>query len=87
MSTLVVMFTSIDLQKRIACCSLIHGYMVNLVVLNLITPCILACRNPRFWVNNTDLSGGLFKLANDFRVLDHRKSSTFYVSRGYFLFI
>jgi hypothetical protein len=39
---------------------------------------------PRFWVNNTDLSGGLFKLANDFRVLDHRKSSTFYVSRGYF---
>lgn len=39
---------------------------------------------PRFWVNNTNLSGGLFKLASGFRVLDHRKSSTFHVSRGYF---
>jgi hypothetical protein len=39
---------------------------------------------PRFWINNTELSGGLFKLANDFRVLDHRKSSTFHVNRGYF---
>ena len=39
---------------------------------------------PRFWVNNANLSGGLFKLANDFRVLDHRKSSAFHVNRGYF---
>lgn len=39
---------------------------------------------PRFWINNANLSGGLFKLANDFRVLDHRKSSAFHVNRGYF---
>jgi hypothetical protein len=39
---------------------------------------------PRFWVNNTVLSGGLFKLASKFRVLDHRVSSGFHVSRGYF---
>ena len=39
---------------------------------------------PRFWINNTDLSGGLFKLASQFRVLDHRKSSVFHISRGYF---
>jgi hypothetical protein len=39
---------------------------------------------PRFWINNTNLSGGLFKLASQFRVLDHRKSSTFHINRGYF---
>lgn len=38
----------------------------------------------RHWVNNTNLSGGLYKLANDFRVLDYRKSSVFHVNRGYF---
>lgn len=39
---------------------------------------------PRFWVNNTNLSGGLFKLASQFRSLDHRVSSAFHISRGYF---
>ena len=39
---------------------------------------------PRFWINNTDLSGGLFKLASQFRSLDYRKSATFHISRGYF---
>lgn len=39
---------------------------------------------PRFWINNTDLSGGLFKLASSYRVLDYRKSATFHISRGYF---
>jgi hypothetical protein len=40
----------------------------------------------RFWINNTNLSGGLFKLASDFRVLDFRKSPAvgFGLLRGYF---
>lgn len=39
---------------------------------------------PRFWVNNTDLYGGLFKLTSSFRVLDHRDSGLFDIKRGYF---
>lgn len=39
---------------------------------------------PRFWVNNTDLSGGLFKLTSSFRALDYRDSATFHINRGYF---
>lgn len=38
----------------------------------------------RFWVNNTDLNGGLFQGVSNFRVLDHRQSSGFAVTRGYF---
>jgi hypothetical protein len=40
----------------------------------------------RFWINNLNLSGGLFKLASDFRVLDYRDSGTisFHVKRGFF---
>jgi len=38
----------------------------------------------RFWVNNTDLNGGLFQGASNFRVLDARESSLFSISKGYF---
>jgi hypothetical protein len=38
---------------------------------------------PRFWVNNTQ-KHSFFSLANDYRVLDMRTSSTFFVDRGYF---
>ena len=39
---------------------------------------------PRHWINTNSLAGGLFKLANDYRVLDYRSSATFHVDRGYF---
>jgi len=38
---------------------------------------------PRFWVNTTQ-SNSLFKIASDYRCLDVRDSSTFYVKEGYF---
>jgi hypothetical protein len=38
---------------------------------------------PRFWVNNTQ-KHSFFSLANDYRVLDMRTSSTFFVDRGFF---
>ena len=38
---------------------------------------------PRFWVNNTQ-KHSFFSLANKYRVLDMRTSSTFFVDRGFF---
>ena len=37
----------------------------------------------RFWVNNTE-KHSFFNLANNYRVLDRRDSSTFFVKKGYF---
>jgi len=39
---------------------------------------------PRFWVNNESKHSEFFKLADDYRVLDKRKSKGFHVNQGYF---
>jgi len=38
---------------------------------------------PRFWINNTE-KHSFFRLADDYRALDARESSTFFVNQGYF---
>jgi hypothetical protein len=38
---------------------------------------------PRYWINNQD-SHSFFSVASDYRALDYRDSSTFFVKRGYF---
>lgn len=39
---------------------------------------------PRFWINNIQYMRSILKVSSDYRVLDARQSSIFYVSRGYF---
>jgi hypothetical protein len=39
---------------------------------------------PRFWVHNESKHSEFFKLSDDYRVLDFRRSGTFHVKRGYF---
>lgn len=39
---------------------------------------------PRFWINNTQYMRSILSVSSNYRVLDARQSSTFYVSQGYF---
>ncbi len=39
---------------------------------------------PRFWINNAQYLRSILKVSSNFRVLDARQSSLFYVSQGYF---